>query len=398
MKNNNQNDRTSTVIRKENLSYPREKRPALWFSVVFLCMICMLTLLTIFMPKQSFSEGENRVLAATPALSYESVLSGDYFRSLQTYFADHFLGRDFWMTLQLRMKQTLGLRENGGVYLGNDDTLFLVPGQVNEAALKKNEDAVNAFAAHYDKLSHYMMIVPNAFSVDRAHLPPYAPVPDQASQLSALSQAVSEVAFVDPTAVLLSHREERLYYKTDHHWTGLGAYYAFGVLCDAMELTPAAQYDRMTLSTSFEGTLASKSGKHKTKDTIEIFVPQSDVQYYVTYDGGLEKTPTMYQTEALSQRDQYAVFLGGNHPMVDIMSTADSGRRLLLFKDSYANSFVQFLIPSFEEIVLIDPRYYYDSVYPLISQKGITDVLYLYNADTFFGDTALADVLALPAE
>ena len=79
---------------------------------------------------------------------------------------------------------------------------------------------------------------------------------------------------------------------------------------------------------------------------------------------------------------------------MDITTTADTGRCLLVFKDSYANCMMQFLYPYYEHITMIDPRYYYDNVEKVISSESITDVLFLYNLDTFLSDSSLADTLA----
>ena len=87
------------------------------------------------------------------------------------------------------------------------------------------------------------------------------------------------------------------------------------------------------------------------------------------------------------------MFFGGNYSRLDVTTTADTERALLIFKDSYANCMVQFLYPYFDHITIIDPRYYYDNIDLVIKSEGITDVLFLYNADTFLGDTSLADVL-----
>ena len=106
----------------------------------------------------------------------------------------------------------------------------------------------------------------------------------------------------------------------------------------------------------------------------------------------------MYDTAALSSRDQYTLFLGGNYPLVEITTTNDTGRNLMIFKDSYANSFVPFLTPYFDKIILIDPRYYYDDVDRAIDRFGITDVLYLYSGDTILTDPSLGDTLAAKKE
>ncbi|MBQ1282099.1 MAG: hypothetical protein IIY16_07635, partial [Oscillospiraceae bacterium] len=104
---------------------------------------------------------------------------------------------------------------------------------------------------------------------------------------------------------------------------------------------------------------------------------------------------SMYKREALDVKDHYTVFFGGNYSRVDITTTADTERALLLIKDSYANCMVQFLYPYFDHITIIDPRYYYDNMDSVISGESITDVLYLYNLDTFLSDTTLADAIAV---
>ena len=101
----------------------------------------------------------------------------------------------------------------------------------------------------------------------------------------------------------------------------------------------------------------------------------------------------MFVSEKLKEKDQYQVFFGGNHPLVEIRTTANNGRNLLVFKDSYANSFMQFLYPYFQNIIMVDPRYYYDDIETAITSYGITDVLFLYSADTLLLDTNLTDTL-----
>lgn len=116
------------------------------------------------------------------------------------------------------------------------------------------------------------------------------------------------------------------------------------------------QYKAHTISNTFEGTLASKSGCHEVTDTITVYEPQEDdTQFYVTYDDTQEKSRSLFVEKCLEDKDQYTVFFGGNHPRVTIRTTSESGRRLLIFKDSYANSFIQFLTPYYEKIILVDP-------------------------------------------
>ena len=129
------------------------------------------------------------------------------------------------------------------------------------------------------------------------------------------------------------------------------------------------------------------------KDMIEIFTPNnSDVEYVVEYVDQMEKKASVYDSGMLENNDKYAVFFGGNYPMIKIKTTNREGRNLLVVKDSYANCFVPFLIPHYKEITMIDPRYYYEDANKEIADSGIQDVLFLYNANTFFEDNSLSSI------
>ena len=177
------------------------------------------------------------------------------------------------------------------------------------------------------------------------------------------------------------------------------AYLAFTAIASDMQIqADDTQYDIYTVSDSFQGTLSSKSGSHGYNDTIEIYVPKGEHPISVRYSDGTETSGSIYQKDFLNTKDKYALFLGGNHPIVTITTTADTDRTLMLIKDSYANCFAQFLTPYFDQIIIVDPRYCYDSVDMLINQYEITDLLYLYNADTFMTDTSLTDFLTLESD
>ena len=118
----------------------------------------------------------------------------------------------------------------------------------------------------------------------------------------------------------------------------------------------------------------------------------------VTYVEEQKKSPSLYASKKLESRDKYGVFLDGNHPVVKIRTMAESDRSLLLLKDSYANCFVPFLTASFREIVLVDPRYYYGDLNTLMEEQEFTDILFLYNLNTFLEDDVLHFVLEEPEQ
>ena len=366
-----------------------------WLSWLLVGGIVVFTVLGLLLPDREFSDSENRKLAGVPKFSFSALADGSWFEGLGDYVADQFPGRDFWITVNLWMNKLTGKTEANGVYLCDDGYLMQVPSDPNEESLAKNLDAINSFAKSHSNLNLYMTVVPNAVTILSDKLPKNAPVRDQMEDLRGISTSLSGITFLDVTTVLAEHKEEGVFYRTDHHWTSLGAFYAFESMASSLgiQAPDADSYTVYTVSNTFEGTLASKAGSHSVKDTVQIYVPTTDIEYYVSYPDGQEDICSMYNRAALDQKDHYTVFFGGNYSRVDITTTADTGRSLLVFKDSYANCFMQFLYPYFDHITMIDPRYYYDSVETVINSEAVTDVLYLYNADTFLSDTSLADVL-----
>ena len=382
--------RAKALYRRNNL------RNAFWVCVLLLAFGLGFTLLTLLSPAKAYSESENRMLAQKPELTKAALADGTYFSGLEAAYADQFVRRDSWISTKLGFDRFFGAKESSGVYLADDNYLIQIPADPNEEALERNLAAINAFAAANPDTAMYMTLAPNAITVLADKLPANAPAPDQKAQLKELSGKLKGVQFLDVTQALLDHNTEELYYHTDHHWTSLGARYAFEAMAEGLKVTPVTEYQVYTVSGSFEGTLSARSGSHSWKDKVQIYVPQPEADYKVVYADSQKITATLYEKSALDAKDHYTVFFGGNHPRLDITTTVEADRRLLVFKDSYANCFIQFLTPYFDKIILVDPRYYYEDISILMKQNQITDVLFLYNLDTFLSDNSLADVLALP--
>ena len=370
-------------------------------ALVFLAIVAVFAIVNLLVRDREFSENENRKLAQRPVFSMDALADGSYFLELTTYYSDQFFARDGWISLRLREDLLLGRKESGGVYLGKDGYLLAKPETPDAAALERTVAAITSFAAAHADVPMRMMMVPDAAAVISDKLPKNAPVRDQLADIASVeTQLGGAVQFLPVADALTAHADEEIYYRTDHHWTSLGAYYAFNAVAADMGISaPAREYQVYPVSDSFQGTLSSKSGSHSSRDKIQVYVPQgTDSDYYVNYPDTQTKTGSLYVSDCLQDKDQYTVFFGGNHPVVEIHTTCGSGRNLLVFKDSYANCFMQFLTPYYENIVMIDPRYYYDDVATVFNAYEITDVLFLYSADTFLKDTSLADVLTTSLE
>jgi hypothetical protein len=392
---NNHNPKRSSKRRTSPFKRNRRLQGKL-LSWLLIGTIVVLLAAGLFVKDREFSESENRRLAQWPEFSPSAILDGSYLKGMGDYIADQFPGRDAWITLNLKLNQLLGQKESSGVYLCEDGYLMQIPAEPNAVQHERNLKAINTFYQNHSDLNMVMVVAPNAVTVHADKLPLHAPVRDQVADLYHIASTVNGVKVVDVTQTLKAHNTEYLFYRTDHHWTSLAAYYAFQTFAPELEITAPAlsEYTIYPVSTTFEGTLSSKSGSHSALDTVEIMVPKSGIEYYVTYNSDNNTNIcSLYNRAALDVKDHYTVFFGGNYSRVDITTTADTDRCLLLLKDSYANCFVQFLYPHFDKIIMIDPRYYYGDLENLISSQSITDVLYLYNLDTFLSDSSLADVL-----
>ncbi len=385
-----------TAKQRRRAAAQRRRTHNVLLAFAFLGFLLICFVINLCVRDKEFSDTENRSLAQKPSLTWETVADGSYFSGLTTYFSDQFFARDGWISIKLWEDSLLGRKEAGGVYLGKNDYLIGQPNEADPEASENLVSAINQFAQRYPNASMQVMAVPMAASVLSDYLPNHAPVPDQLQALQELQgKFSSSIVQLDAVTPLMSHVEEEIYYKTDHHWTSLGAYYTFCANSTAMGITGStSEYDVYTVTDSFEGTLSSKSGSHSAMDHIEIYAPKnSSVEYYVTYPDSQDKVCSIFRSDCLEVKDKYTVFFGGNHSIVEIKTTANNGKNLLLFKDSYANCFVQFLIPHYENIIMVDPRYYYDNVDSIMNNQGITDVLFLYCADTILTDTSLTDVL-----
>lgn len=383
--------------RKEKLFYQRSSKIYFKMAGIFLFFLIIAFAFNLFSKDKKYSESENRMLAQKPEFSMANLASGKYMKDMEDYVTDQFFIRDKWINLKVLEDLALGKRESNGVYIGKKNHLMEIPTAPNQKALDNNLDAISNFSAGHPDINTVMTLIPNAAYVYNHLVPRNAPVRDQEADIKYVQSAVgTSLNFVDLTKTMTSHKDEEIYYKTDHHWTTLGAKYAFDALSTALGIdSPTQEYTIYPVTHSFQGTLTSKSGYDKGKDTIELYIPQNvNTDCLVNFVDEGKRTASMYESAALENKDKYEVFFGGNHSRVDISTPMEGKKNLLLFKDSYANCFIPFLVPYYRNIIVIDPRYYYDNIESLITDNEITDILFLYNVNTFMGDTSLGDVLA----
>ena len=345
-------------------------------------------------PDRAFSEHEKRTLAEFPLFDTEAFFSGEFNNSLEDYLTDQVPLRDQWITIKTFAEIAAGKHESGGVYIAKDKYLMDKFTSYDQKQLITNAKAVASLQAYLSKhgIPMYTMPVPVAAQVLTDKLPAYAPVADYEKMLSLMQNTGLQT--IDIKKVLAAHTEENIYYCTDHHWTSLGAYYAY---CEWMRLrgyqaAPQNCWTQKELCTDFRGTTWNKVPL-PTVPAEPITAWYQHKNRRVSYNNGDYETNSIYEKKYLKGSDQYAVFLNSNQPLTVISGSGDAGSgKLLLIKDSYGNTFSQFACEDFEEVHVIDLRFFRDDIRDYIKTNDITDVLVLYGIQNFASDVALPSI------
>lgn len=368
--------------------------------IIFILTLFLFLIINVIVPDREKSVQENRMLATKPKFRLSSLISGDYDEKFEAYMDDQFVGRDMWRKLKVAVDRIGGSRLENGVYIGTNGQLLEQIEVADENHLAANIKAIKSFSESQSKIPVRMMLVPDAANVLNHSLPALAKPEDQTQMFSMVRKDLGDsVEWIDVSTELNKHKTEKIYYKTDHHWTTLGAFYAFQAAAPSLGIEGdlSGKYVSHAVSNSFNGMLASKSGVNLgEKEQIDIYVPtEEDTDLIVDYVDEGKRSTSLYDSSKLKEKDQYTVFLGGNSSLLDIRTVSTSTKRLLLVKDSFANSFIPFLTPYYREIVVVDPRYYSGTINDLMDSYRISEVLFLYSGNTFFKDNNISGVFAV---
>ena len=368
--------------------------------IIFILTLFLFLIINVIVPDREKSVQENRMLATKPKFRLSSLISGDYDEKFEAYMDDQFVGRDMWRKLKVTVDRIGGSRLENGVYIGTNGQLLEQIEVADENHLAANIKAIKSFSESQSKIPVRMMLVPDAANVLNHSLPALAKPEDQTQMFSMVRKDLGDsVEWIDVSTELNKHKTEKIYYKTDHHWTTLGAFYAFQAAAPSLGIEGdlSGKYVSHAVSNSFNGMLASKSGVNLgEKEQIDIYVPtEEDTDLIVDYVDEGKRSTSLYDSSKLKEKDQYTVFLGGNSSLLDIRTVSTSTKRLLLVKDSFANSFIPFLTPYYREIVVVDPRYYSGTINDLMDSYRISEVLFLYSGNTFFKDNNISGVFAV---
>jgi hypothetical protein len=382
--------------------------------ILFLVFIFGLTAVNLLGSKsQTVSELEQRAIQKKPAFTLDRFFEGKFTREYDNFFADNFAFRSSLVQVGTDMKQLKGLpvgdtasivvqggdnmavnmnTEAGAAvssattskYLILEDRAFTLF-TYSASAAEKYAQALNRFKASVDPKVHvYSLIAPT--SSEFLENDKYKEMSDsQKEAFDHINQLLDpSIGRVDAYGALNEHRNEYVYFRTDHHWTALGAYYAYTKFIDTIgeKPVPLDQYEAGEiegfLGTAYKGTLSTDL--RSNPDRLTYYTPFVENTYTMHTSKGKSVVKKVVDPNYAKGNTAYATFLGGDYPWGEIETSNQNGKRIAVVKDSYANAFVPFLLPHYEKVYYIDPRYLNENMLDFVKREKITDVLFLNNS------------------
>lgn len=348
----------------------------------------------LVLPKENFSEQENRYLESFPKVSKETILDGSFIEDLESYLCDHFPLRDAFMNIKTQFEKRTGRQEINEVYLAADG--YWIETYKEPVNNEKIIRVFNSFTESLETAECLVMLVPTAITVYEEKLPDFMTYGRQEENRRYLMGQL-EAEILDVGEILEQNSSQyQLYYRLDHHWTTYGAYLAYQFYCEKLGIPvrKPEDYEILEVTKDFKGTIYSKVGDYSVDgDTITLFqIPGQNLK--VTYADTGETTDSLYALEYLDKKDKYSMFLDNIHPLVEIENEeAQSEEELVIVKDSYANCFVPFLTEYYRKIYVVDTRYYKLPVSELVNgNPAVTRVLILYNMNTIDTDLGVGGI------
>ena len=396
--------------------------------VLFTSFLIVFGILFFVLPKQNISTVENRKISPFPKFSYDKLMSGIYLDSVDLYYADNFPFRDNFVKFSAWLKQKQGIHSHEiGIYIAKNrlvepDTTAIVKtdsvnlndtiATVNNGGEEMNTNlliykgmaldfyggslameksyatTLNNYAEVLKGINIYSLVIPTHSEFAMPDEYKYMTGRQKKSIDNVNENLSSSVKKVDAFSELEAHKDEYIYFNTDHHWTVLGAYYAYKAFCSTagftpLDLEPNLKYtNKKFLGSQYLLTLDDRlKANPDSFYYVKIPMKYKAVRYMAKTPEKAEKATLVFINYA-----NYGAFLGGDFPLMKVITENKNGKKIVIIKNSYGNAFAPFLISHYEEVYIVDYRYFKGGLVNLIKDNGITDVLFLQC--TFFVNTS----------
>ena len=343
----------------------------------FIIVVMVLAIGSLIKNDKKFSELENRNLKTNVKFSIKGFLNGSFQEDYEKYINDQCPLRDKWISLKSISEYALGKVENNGIIYGSNGELFEKFDSLNEERLKNNIEAINNFSQnYYDKVS--LMIIPNSYEIYKENLPMNSPIIMQREIINEIYNFLQFTNNLDVMKDLIDNKNKYIYYKTDHHWTTYGAYLAY---CNFINSINENKIDLEGLQEvelpNFYGTYYSKAKSFNIKPDTMVYYNFNNLTMEIVGDKIYD---SIYDYSKVNLRDKYSLFLYGNNPLTIIKNKdIKNNKKILVIKDSFGNSLVPFLTQNYEEIHVIDLRYFTSRLSSYLEENDFENILIIYN-------------------
>jgi hypothetical protein len=391
-------------------------------NVTVFCGILLLGgIASLAMKKESVSELENRKLTQFPSFSDSTFWSGKYFKQIELYYADNFPLRSKWISTATAFKNKLGFQTseiklydeaNDAEANEKKDTIKETVnngplkddgavGEVKKRVFVFKNRAFEMFGGgpgmgksyaevinSYNRLLKpgiqvYNLIIPVALEFEITEKYAKLQKPNRPAIENIYNSEDPEIKKVWAIDEIRKHRTEYIYFNTDHHWTSLGAYYAYRAFCETAGFTPVS-LDTVAskVKPSFLGSLyrlTRDPGLEGNPDSVRYYLFKDSMNFYVGSASTGTWTKSKMYGEGASGPNSYSVFLQGDLPIVKMETQHKNGRKIAVVKESYGNAFSCFLINNYEKVVVVDQRYYTGDFLAMLKAEGINELLFINN-------------------
>lgn len=373
--------------------------------IIFVVFLAVFSAGSFIYMNKDFSENENRYLQEFPKISSETLVDGTFEQDMENYVSDRLTGRETLIGIKNTILKLTGKTDAGGVYFC-DDNYYIekkTEHDIDPELYKKNLKAIALFYAKMaengiskDKLT--FMPVPTATTVLKDKLPANSSNFDELRVINEAKSMLDDYNVLDVTQSIMNVSYP--YYKTDHHWTTDSAYAAYADWCELTGRVDSVKSEHRSYKSynGFRGTLYSKVlCLESAHDVVKVYTPANNDEYTVTCDGDVKNLEYGFWDSSFEKKkDVYAGFYGGNYGVVHITKnrgeralSAEGSKKLLLIKDSYANCFAPFLYEHFDEIFMVDLRYFNENLSDFAAKNAITEVLSLFNISSFVDEKSI---------
>jgi len=273
-------------------------------------------------------------------------------------------------------------KRHGGVFIFKNRGFELFSG--GQSMGKQYADVINRYSRlKLPGLKVYNLIIPNGFEFEITERYKDLVKPAKEAINAVYAAEDPEIIKVNPVDEIRKHRTEYIYFNTDHHWTSLGAYYAYRSFCEAAGLTPVSLDSIPSkIKPGFLGffhRLTRSAILKNNPDSVRYYLFRDSLNFYIGSNAiGYWAKSHMY-AEQVSGDNSYSVFLQGDLPVCKIETQHKNGRRIALVKESYGNAFAPFLVNNYEKIIVVDQRGYKGDFIAMLKAEGINELLFINN-------------------